>query len=246
MAHLTNCDTRGGWMAFEDYVEDLWRNNTALAPSLSLSGLVHSLQVMATSSQASGSSAKPLQAQMTASGIPQAPFIEDVEKHLGGPEEDAGPHLEKFSEAMQKYKVMEEKTFRRRQAMEEKIPDIKKTLAMVKQLQAYKEQRKTMSTHFELADTLFAHASIEPVEEVNLWLGANVMLAYPLEEAVALLTANLLGAEKSLENILGDLDFLRDQITTMEVNTARVHNWDVKRRRELRLRSEQQGAGTKS
>ncbi|PWN45845.1 Prefoldin, subunit 3 [Ceraceosorus guamensis] len=187
---------------------------------------------------------------MTASGIPQAPFIEDVEKHLGGPEEDAGPHLEKFSEAMQKYKVMEEKTFRRRQAMEEKIPDIKKTLAMVKQLQAYKvlslaadasqhnhvalqEQRKTMSTHFELADTLFAHASIEPVEEVNLWLGANVMLAYPLEEAVALLTANLLGAEKSLENILGDLDFLRDQITTMEVNTARVHNWDVKRRREL-------------
>lgn len=58
------------------------------------------------------------------------------------------------------------------------------------------------------------------------------MLAYPLDEAIDLLQARLTGSEKSLVNIKEDLDFLRDQITVMEVNTARVHNWDVKRRRE--------------
>lgn len=58
------------------------------------------------------------------------------------------------------------------------------------------------------------------------------MLSYPLEEAVSLLQSRLTGSEKSLATIKEDADFLRDQITTMEVNTARVHNWDVKRRRE--------------
>jgi len=31
-----------------------------------------------------------------------------------------------------------------------------------------------------------------------------------------------------------DLGFLRDQTTTTEVSMARVYNWDVKRRQELR------------
>ncbi|CAJ0751835.1 14231_t:CDS:2, partial [Entrophospora sp. SA101] len=34
-----------------------------------------------------------------------------------------------------------------------------------------------------------------------------------------------------LKYLLEDLEFLREQITTMEVNTARVYNWDVKKRR---------------
>ena len=60
------------------------------------------------------------------------------------------------------------------------------------------------------------------------------MLSYPLDEAIELLAAKLSAAQKSLVAAKSDLDFLRDQITTMEVNTARVHNWDVKRRREAR------------
>lgn len=91
---------------------------------------------------------------------------------------------------------------------------------------------ETMKTQFELHDTLYAHATIPPVDHVNLWLGANVMMSYPLDEAIELLTQKLEGARKSKAKAREDLDFLRDQITTMEVNTARVHNWDVKRRRE--------------
>lgn len=67
------------------------------------------------------------------------------------------------------------------------------------------------------------------------------MLEYPLEEAITLLTGKLSGAEKSLVAAKEDLDFLREQITIMEVNTARVHNWDVKRRRERREQLERDG-----
>lgn len=67
------------------------------------------------------------------------------------------------------------------------------------------------------------------------------MLEYPLDEAISLLTSKLAGAEKSLTSSKEDLDFLREQITIMEVNTARVHNWDVKRRRERREQLERDG-----
>lgn len=67
------------------------------------------------------------------------------------------------------------------------------------------------------------------------------MLEYPFDEAISLLTSKLSGAEKSLASSKEDLDFLREQITIMEVNTARVHNWDVKRRRERREQLERDG-----
>ena len=66
---------------------------------------------------------------------------------------------------------------------------------------------------FELNDTLYAKANIPYSDEVYLWLGANVMLAYPIEEAVELLESKLKTAQDNLENCEEDLDFLREQIT---------------------------------
>ena len=42
---------------------------------------------------------------------------------------------------------------------------------------------------FPLSNTVFAKAKVPPVKHVNLWLGANVMLEYDLEEADALLVS---------------------------------------------------------
>ena len=82
-----------------------------------------------------------------------------------------------------------------------------------------------------------------------MWLGANVMLAYPVAEAETLLQTKLSGAQQSLSNCEEDLDFLREQITvrpslrciveseltwrqTLEVAMARVYNWDVTMKRK--------------
>lgn len=101
-------------------------------------------------------------------------------------------------------------------------------------------ERKTspmeIETAFSLQDTLYAKAKIKPaeVDEVYLWLGANVMVAYPLDEAEELLQGKLDKAKESLKAAEEDVEFLRVQITTLEVAVARVHNWDVGEKRRLR------------
>ena len=67
------------------------------------------------------------------------------------------------------------------------------------------------------------------------------MLSYKIPAAIALLQSKLAAAEQNLQNTIEDLEFLREQITVMEVNTARVYNWDVKRRREAREKAEREG-----
>ena len=58
------------------------------------------------------------------------------------------------------------------------------------------------------------------------------MLEYPREEAIELLQRNLAQAKEALASLIKDMGLLRDQITTTEVNMARVFNWDVKERRK--------------
>lgn len=57
------------------------------------------------------------------------------------------------------------------------------------------------------------------------------MLSYKLPAAISLLRSKLGAAETGLKATIEDLEFLREQLTVMEVNTARMYNWDVKRRR---------------
>lgn len=52
-----------------------------------------------------------------------------------------------------------------------------------------------------------------PTDEVYLWLGASVMLAYPIDEAETLLESKFEAARQNLANCEEDLDFLREQIT---------------------------------
>lgn len=203
-----------------------------------------------------------------------------------------------------KYQFMETNTQKRGQGLRDKIPDIKKTLDMVRFLSKRRKVWKNcclgrtmpppwsvgrselffcagcsdsgrynttqtgtsepISTSFELSDTLYARAAVTPedTDEVYLWLGANVMLAYPTDEAEVMLDEKLRAAEASLANCDEDLEFLKEQITvrpfsytppliiflivwkrntnmflfsgiqTLEVATARVYNWDVVQKRK--------------
>lgn len=84
---------------------------------------------------------------------------------------------------------------------------------------------------FEVSEGIYSRACIEDTDSVCLWLGANVMLEYSCEEASALLKNNLENAKASLEVLVADLQFLRDQVTVTQVTIARVYNWDVHQRR---------------
>lgn len=58
------------------------------------------------------------------------------------------------------------------------------------------------------------------------------MLEYSTDEAIELLEKNLGAATRSLEEVRGEIDFCKDQITTVEVAMARVYNWDVQQRKK--------------
>jgi hypothetical protein len=64
------------------------------------------------------------------------------------------------------------------------------------------------------------------------------MLEYTISEALELLGSKLQSAKESQQICESDLEFLRENITIMEVNTARVYNYDVQKRREEKSKTE--------
>ncbi|KAK2003980.1 prefoldin subunit [Colletotrichum falcatum] len=173
-------------------------------------------------------------------GIPKAPFVDKVEDYVTT-REDVEPTMRNFQEMISKYQFMELNLQKRMAGLKDKIPDIQKTLDSVRFLKLRQGDDEPIETTFELNDTLYSKAKIPLTEEVYIWLGANVMLSYPIDEAETLLESKLSTAKTSLSNCEEDLDFLREQITTMEVAIARVYNWEVVQKRK----DKEEGKGIK-
>ena len=114
-----------------------------------------------------------------------------------------------------------------------KIPDIEKSLALVRNLDSQKKDGKSVTTRYNLADNIYGKAEVDTsVGIVNLWLGANVMLEYTYQEAIDFLETNLNSARTEFKTVKEDLGFVRDQIVTSEVSMTRIFNWDVRRKRD--------------
>jgi len=69
-------------------------------------------------------------------GIPKAPFVEDVDKFLGGV--PAEVMMNQMQENYRKYKMIEARLQNSKQVLKGKIPEIERTLNMVKFLNSKK------------------------------------------------------------------------------------------------------------
>ncbi|KAK2727844.1 prefoldin subunit 3-like [Artemia franciscana] len=168
-------------------------------------------------------------------GIPEAIFVEDVDSFMKKSENESVEFvLKRLDEQHNKYKFMETNLLSRKKKLRSQIPDIEKSLQILEVLKQKSQSQEKFDTRFLLTDQVYASAKVEPTKSVCLWLGANVMLEYTLEEAEELLKKNLEIAKNSNIQVDNDLDFLRDQLTITEVNMARVYNWDVKRRQTVK------------
>ena len=159
--------------------------------------------------------------------IPKVLFIEDVEAFVD--KYKAPAILQQMNELYQKYQYMESQLSIGKRNLKIKIPEIKKTIDMVNLLQEkYEEEEKSIKTNFLISDNIWARAELNNESgKVGLWLGANVMVEYTYEESLALLNKNYENAKIKLESTNVDLDYIKDQITTLEVNMARVYNQSV-------------------
>ena len=114
-----------------------------------------------------------------------------------GPDATVELILKRLEEQHQKYKIMEMNLLSRKKRLKSQIPDIQGSLKIVRQMQEQKGKPGVISSHFLLSDQVYAKAETIPSDTVCLWLGANVMLEYSLEDAEKLLSENLSNAEKN-------------------------------------------------
>jgi len=129
---------------------------------------------------------------------------------------------------------MQSSLIAQRSSLKTRLPDISAALETVNHLIEKRTDAETDATQYtyQLSENIWSTACVPPTNVVCLWLGANCMLEYTLDEAVALLSTNESNARATLKSLDEDMAFIRDQITTTEVNIARTHNFGVKLRQK--------------
>jgi len=164
-------------------------------------------------------------------GIPTILFINDVDSFLTEKDTSVEHTIGVFSEMLQKYKLMETSLTRQAASLKQKLPEIETTLDLVKMLKFKKDNEEELISNYPLSEVVHARAKVNCNGTVCLWLGANVMVEYTYEEAMAMLEKNESDAIEKQGETAADLNHLKDQITTLEVNMARVFNYNVKVKR---------------
>ena len=120
------------------------------------------------------------------------------------------------------YKRLEAELQQQRIRLSTQLPDVRRSLEAVETLVEKRERGDERGTtvKYQLTEGTFADAEVGTPESVYLWLGANVMLEYPLDEAKELLETNVKACESGLEANARDLAVLKDNVTVMEVRAA--------------------------
>mmetsp|Transcript_65321 Transcript_65321/g.156146 ORF Transcript_65321/g.156146 Transcript_65321/m.156146 type:complete len:227 (+) Transcript_65321:92-772(+) len=164
-------------------------------------------------------------------GIPEAIFIESVEAICTGGVQPTQV-VAQLQELYSKYQYMQSSLVAQRASLKTKLPDISSALGTVNHLieQRDKAEQGEREYTYQLSENIWSTATVAPSDVVCLWLGAQCMLEYKLDEALELLQTNEENAKKTLASLDEDMAFLRDQLTTTEVNIARAHNYAVKLR----------------
>jgi len=163
-------------------------------------------------------------------------FIENVEELCGKSGHDPTDYVNALQDLHSKFKYSESTLQSQRGGVRVKLPDIQAAYDLVKFLVDKRDSsQKSVDMSYQLSENIYASAEI-PTEnnKLMLWLGANVMLEHTYDEALELLGTNLKNAKEQLVTIKVDMEFVREQIVTTEVNIARCHNHGVLLRQQER------------
>eukprot|EP00916_Digyalum_oweni_P000582 GHVL01001147.1.p1 GENE.GHVL01001147.1~~GHVL01001147.1.p1 ORF type:complete len:178 (+),score=40.13 GHVL01001147.1:58-591(+) len=162
----------------------------------------------------------------TEHGIPRAVFIENIEEFLNN--EEPQKAMLQSQELLRKYQIMESSFLAQRSNLKGKQPEIVQCIEAVEYLLAKQNSEEPVEITYPLADHIYSKAILNKSESVCVWLGANCMLEYPIPDALKLLTTSFNSCVEKIKNLSESIDFLREQITTCEVNQRRIINYSIK------------------
>ena len=174
-------------------------------------------------------------------GVPTMNFIENVDDWID--KYTSEKLLSYINQYLNKYKFMEAQIVKSNEGLNVKIPDIEKCLETIEYLEK-KEKDKPINVDYMVSNNLWAKAEVNIPDSVFLWLGANVMCEYKMDEAKTLLNQNLQNAKNQIKKNNNDLEFIKDQMTVCEVNIARVYNETVRRNQIAKQKKAAAGGNT--
>ncbi|KHN84306.1 putative prefoldin subunit 3 [Toxocara canis] len=165
-------------------------------------------------------------------GIPEVQVLEDVEAYLkreGGISVDDG--VKRIENSYRTYKIVEQQMLTQKERVSSRMPDLKCSLEMLDVIEQKAAENKPLDVAYLLSDEVYTRMTAKKLDTVYLWLGANVMVEFTIEEARKVLQESYDQAAAAVDELEKELDFVRDQITTTEVNIAHVHNYGVHMRK---------------
>ena len=98
----------------------------------------------------------------------------------------------------------------------EKKRELEKDLEVITSL----KDQKSRTIKFQLADSLFADATVDALQSVNIWLSNTLMVEYPLEEAIDMLTIRQNEVSQKEMSIASQRKALKKIITTIQVSNS--------------------------
>lgn len=138
-------------------------------------------------------------------GIPATKFLDDISLFANSFNPPASSELliGAYSDLYSKFKAYEQQLEQKRATYQEKLPEIEKSITLVRHLTAKKEAGESgVVTRYNLADTIYTKAEVDCSQGiVNLWLGANTMLEFTYDEALELLTSKQAVAKKDFKEV---------------------------------------------
>lgn len=166
--------------------------------------------------------------------IPEVAFIDNVSEWVDNYTSEL--IVDYLTQYWNKYKYMKSQINQHIEKIKDKIPGVEKTLEAINYLEK-KQKGSTVNVDYMISNNLWGKAELTVTDSVYVWLGADVMCEYSLNEAKDMLNKNLSNANSIIKNDMEDLRFITDQITICEVNLARVYNEDVKRKQAQEKKS---------
>ncbi|CDW56163.1 Prefoldin subunit 3 [Trichuris trichiura] len=162
------------------------------------------------------------------SSLPVCNLIEDIDHYitLNG---EGLPKLaiQRFESTMEQYKECEERLREHRARLILRKEEIATSLKLCDLLEKAGEECRHVRMQFPLCDNVQVRASVPPTDRVILMLGASTMVEFTFDEARQHLQKETERITAKLAELESRMDFLREQITVMELNVARIRNYVV-------------------
>eukprot|EP01084_Bolivina_argentea_P179514 310192_1 len=159
-------------------------------------------------------------------GIPRALYLQNPYDIIYKNQQER--YLREVEDTLGKYRLMESQLVKQKMSKVDQQKEMKNNIEVCGYLKEKGQLGTEIKTQFEVSDQLYSEGTIKEFDTVAIWLGANVMMEFPIDEAVVFLEKRIVISKEKIADLQTDIDFTRKQMNIIEVNRSRVYNAGVK------------------